>query len=612
MKNLFVIGPVASGKTTISKKIAQKLNMNCFDTGLLFRFLGWVILNMTQVYPDFTKIEACDQCETKRILDEIRYKRVLLEKELNNIILQNQGQMKYKHLEDILKLGLYSTQINTIVSLVAQSATARKMIMKFIQDKISEQKGNWILTGHSLFDLKISDFVVIYLHVSNEIAVQRLIKRMPDSYKSFEDAYNEVAERNKLDGIVHTRKLIENLYEKIYVDTDNITEDAIVNIIITQVNNLSVERRLFIEYQKDNAYDISTFTWLSNPFLVVIKQFLQEKVPAYLNYYPKIDETDLIYQVLIHVCAYPINMLFIGDSDILMEINDGIQNRNDELFEKFFDLCKENRLFLNEELLVKEIEYRIIMLNDLIKDIGSEKILAEINKTKINSSEHFLKKHDEMINVKPIDRELSFQIFRTCHYLHTPRTDEYAAYGAFYKGIEVPIAAVSFSLHDRNYKRQLLDYMGLEPHNFLEVTRSWCSNIAPKNTQSYLLEYAMKDLRKKWREKKRRKEVTNVLQGFTTTIDPNLEFRATSFLGCNFRHFALRPAKYNYVKIGNINYFKTRRDLPYLAGKCFKNQINILPLNEMIRVFDDHLIKEQHRMVIYQMDSGNYERINSK
>ena len=48
MKNLFVIGPVASGKTTISKKIAQKTNMNCFDTGLLFRFLGWVILNMTQ------------------------------------------------------------------------------------------------------------------------------------------------------------------------------------------------------------------------------------------------------------------------------------------------------------------------------------------------------------------------------------------------------------------------------------------------------------------------------------------------------------------------------------------------------------------------------------
>ena len=250
------------------------------------------------------------------------------------------------------------------------------------------------------------------------------------------------------------------------------------------------------------------------------------------------------------------------------------------------------------------------MLNTLIKSMGIEKIFAEINNSKMIRSEYFLNKHDEKLNVKPIDRELSFQIFRTCHYLHTPRTDEYAAYGAFYKGIEVPIAAVSVSLHDRNYKKQLLDYMGFESHNFLEVTRSWCSHMAPKNTQSYLLEYAMKDLRKKWREKKRCKEVTNVLQGFTTTIDPNLDFHATSFLGCNFRHFALRPAKYNYIKMGNINYFKTRRDIPYSKEKYFNNQINILPLNEMIRVFDERMIKEQHRMVIYQMDSSNYERIN--
>ena len=565
---------------------------------------------MTQLYPDLKKIESHDQYETKRVLDEIHYKKVLLEKELNNINLYKQGQMKYKNLDDIVDLELYSTRINTIVSLVAQSATARKMIMKFIQNKLSEQKGNWILTGHTLFDLKLSDFVVIYLHVSNEIAAQRLIKRIPDSYKSFEDAYNEVLERNRIDCITQTHKIIDNLYEKIYVDTDNITVDAIVNIIVTKVNNLVVERRLFEKYQQQNAYDISTFTWLSNPFLTVIKEFLEEKLPGYLKYYPEIDKTDLMYQVLIHVCAYPITMLFIGNADILMEINVGIENRNVELFEKFFSLYRENRLTLNEELISKEIEYRIIMLNTLIKSMGIEKIFAEINNSKMIRSEYFLNKHDEKLNVKPIDRELSFQIFRTCHYLHTPRTDEYAAYGAFYKGIEVPIAAVSVSLHDRNYKKQLLDYMGFESHNFLEVTRSWCSHMAPKNTQSYLLEYAMKDLRKKWREKKRCKEVTNVLQGFTTTIDPNLDFHATSFLGCNFRHFALRPAKYNYIKMGNINYFKTRRDIPYSKEKYFNNQINILPLNEMIRVFDERMIKEQHRMVIYQMDSSNYERIN--
>lgn len=612
MKNIFIIGPVASGKTTISQKIAQKINMNCFDTGLLFRFLGWAILNMSQICPDLAKIEVHDQDEIERVLNEIHYKKVLLEKELNYISLQKQGQIIYKDSENILNFGLYSERINTVVSLVAQSATARKMILKFIQNKLSEQKGRWILTGHTLFDLKLSDFVVVYLHVSDEIAAQRLIQRIPDSYKSFEDAHNEVLGRNRIDGIVQSRKIIEGLYEKIYVDTDNIDVDTIVNIVIRKVNNLVVEQRLFAKYQQENAYDTSTFTWISNPFLAVIKKFLQEKLPVFLNDYPQIDITDLIYQILIHVCAYPINMLFKGNVDILMEVNAGIKNRDAKLFERFFTLYKENVLTLNEELIAKEIEYRIIMLSDIIKNAGIEKKLAEINNMKINSFAYFFKKDDEILDVQPIDRELSFQIFRTCHYLHTPRTDEYAAYGAFYKGIEFPIAAVSVSLHDRNYKKQLLDYMGLESHNFLEVTRSWCSNIAPKNTQSFLLEYAMKDLRKKWREKKRYKEVTNVLQGFTTTIDPNLDFHATSFLGCNFRHFALRPAKYNYVKIGNINYFKTRRDISYSTEKYFKNQINILPLNEMIRVFDERKIGEQHRKVIYQMDSSNYERINTK
>ena len=610
MKNLFIIGPVASGKTTISQKIAQKINMNCFDTGLLFRFLGWAILDMSQICPDLAKIEVHDQDEIKRVLDEIHYKKVLLERELNCISLQKQGQMIYKGSEDILNFGLYSDRINTVVSLVAQSATARKIILKFIQNKLSEQKGRWILTGHTLFDLKLSDFVVVYLHVGDEIAARRLMQRIPDSYKSFEDARNEVLRRNRIDGIVQSRKILEGLYEKIYIDTNSIDVDTIVNMIVEKVNNFTVEQQVFAKFQQQNAYDISTFRWVSNPFLVVIKEFLQKKLPIFLNDYPQIDITDLIYQVLIHVCAYPLNMLFIGNVDLLMEINAGIKSRNAELFERFFALYKGKILTLNEELIIKEIEYRILMLNDIIKTAGIEKNLAEINN--INGFGYFFKKHDEILEVRPIDRELSFQIFRTCHYLHTPRTDEYAAYGAFYKGMEFPVAAVSVSLHDRNYKKQLLDYMGLESHNFLEITRSWCSNIAPKNTQSYLLEYAMKDLRKNWRERKRCKEVTNVLQGFTTTIDPNLDFHATSFLGCNFRHFALRPAKYNYVKIGSIHYFKTRRDISYSTEKYFKNQINILPLNEMIRVFDERKIEKQHRTVIYQMDSSNYERINTK
>ena len=106
--------------------------------------------------------------------------------------------------------------------------------------------------------------------------------------------------------------------------------------------------------------------------------------------------------------------------------------------------------------------------------------------------------------------------------------------------------------------------------------------------------------------------VNKDLQAITTTINPNLGFKASSFMGCNFITFALRPARFTYgEKDGKITYM-TRREIQQNNMQYIENKFNVLPLNENIMCLDEKKKEEILKSPICIMDSDNYDKLLEK
>ena len=108
----------------------------------------------------------------------------------------------------------------------------------------------------------------------------------------------------------------------------------------------------------------------------------------------------------------------------------------------------------------------------------------------------------------------------------------FVSYGEFVEGQELLIAWVSFSKQEREYKKQLLYYLGIEPQNTLEMTRTWCLNSAPQNIMNSLFQYSINEVEQECKKLKEQRKV-------------NKNFQEEKFI--------LWTKKYNLVLEGEIN-----------------------------------------------------------
>ena len=459
------------------------------------------------------------------------------------------------------------------------------------------------MTGHNIAELDTTKFTTVFLDISNEKAAQRLYGRNSMAYESVLSAYNEVLDRNNRDGMEQTKILMKDVYNMIYVDTTELSEEQVTSIVIDEIEKIESKKQKFEELQATSSIERQNFKWMFNPFLEVIKAYLERNIDRYLVNKEYISRTDLEYQVLIKMCSYNIEKVFKGDSSLLREMDNGIKSREDNLNE-FVDCLIEKKVNLNYELVNNEIKNQIERLDALYNDDFIKKVMS-----KLNSSENKKNMSLKNITYKKVDKEVSKFIAKNCHYLHTPREDELFAYGAFGEESVLPIAWVSFSKQDREYKKQLLHYLEVEPQNTLEMTRAWCSNSAPSNIMSSLFQHSINEAKNEWKKLKQEGKVNKNLQAITTTINPNLGFKASSFLGCNFTPFALRPVKFTYGKQGGAVEYMTRREIEKNKLEYIENKFNVLPMNEIILCLDDKKQQEIAKGKIYAMDKKIYNRV---
>lgn len=206
-------GPAGAGKGTITKQVAEKLNLVNVDTGATFRCVALNMLKENVGLDEEEKIE--------KILEKI------------NIEMKSNGEI-FLNGENVTK-KIRENDVNNFVSPVSTIQIVRNKLLE-IQRKIAEGK-DVIMEGRDIGTTVFPNAdVKIYLDATPEERAKR--RMLQNKEKGIETSYEEVLEnikdRDKRDS---TRKVspLKKAEDAIYIDSSDMTIDEVVDKVIALI-----------------------------------------------------------------------------------------------------------------------------------------------------------------------------------------------------------------------------------------------------------------------------------------------------------------------------------------------------------------------------------------
>ncbi len=209
MKQIAIDGDSASGKTTIGKILAKRLNFTFIDSGLFYRAATYIIIK--------------NRAQTKNT----KWVNLILG---NRITLKNSSiYINDKKIEEAL---LHSSDVNDLVSPVSTIPEIRKFITHTLQE-IADNKSA-IMTGRDIGTVVLKDaFLKIYLTATIEVRAKRRFKELleKETKTSFEEILGNLKNRDAIDSTRENSPLsIAN--DAFVIDTTNIDEEEILKKIL--------------------------------------------------------------------------------------------------------------------------------------------------------------------------------------------------------------------------------------------------------------------------------------------------------------------------------------------------------------------------------------------
>lgn len=214
-------GPAGSGKSTITKRVAEELKFNYVDTGALYRSLTYNFLNQG--------LKELSEDKIKKILDNTKIKvyfdGFVQKQEINNFDVTDK---------------IRTPEVSTYTSLFAKSKNVRDFLINVQRDLASSC--NVIMDGRDIGSVVLPNAnVKIYLTASVEERANRRYKEMlkSDNYHdiSIEEIKNSIIERDYQDKNRKIAPLIM-VEDAIKIDTTEFTIDEVVN----KIKNIILEK----------------------------------------------------------------------------------------------------------------------------------------------------------------------------------------------------------------------------------------------------------------------------------------------------------------------------------------------------------------------------------
>lgn len=208
--NVAIDGPAGSGKSTISHKLANKLQWNHIDTGAMYRA---VTLAAIRLGIDLGNEDAYGFLKTTKI----RY-------ENNKVFLNG---------EDVTKL-IRSKEVTNNVSLVSSFQSVRKRLVK-LQKEAAFHSGNVIMDGRDIGTVVLKDAnLKIFLTANVETRAKRRLEESKSD--SLGKLIEEINLRDQKDSS-RKESPLKKADDAIEIDTTNMTIDQVVNEILNLIND---------------------------------------------------------------------------------------------------------------------------------------------------------------------------------------------------------------------------------------------------------------------------------------------------------------------------------------------------------------------------------------
>lgn len=211
--HIAIDGPAGAGKSTIAKKIADKLNILYLDTGAMYRAFTYYALQ--------NNIDSSDKESLIRLLDSF-----FIEFDEGSIFLNR---------EDITD-KIRTSEIDKAVSFYASKPFIRNR-MVLMQREIAADR-SVVMEGRDIGSVVLKDTPYkFYLNASIDVRAQRRYAQIHSdkSTKTVDDIKNEIIMRDELD----TKREADPLVitnDSIVIDTSHMTLDEVTNEIIQRIN----------------------------------------------------------------------------------------------------------------------------------------------------------------------------------------------------------------------------------------------------------------------------------------------------------------------------------------------------------------------------------------
>lgn len=217
-----VDGPAGSGKGTVTKLIAEKMNLVSIDTGAMYRCVALDCLNKGINY---TNVEGI-----KKIIENIK---IELKKE-NNV------QKVYLNGKDVSS-EIRLTKVDEVVAKFAAIKIVRDKVTPIQREMGKTQK--IIMEGRDIGTVVFPNAdVKIFLDCSVEERAKRRYKQnIEQGIKcSYEEVLQGIIERNKLETEREISPLIK-AEDAIYIDSSNLSIEEVTNKIIEIIKQKRLE-----------------------------------------------------------------------------------------------------------------------------------------------------------------------------------------------------------------------------------------------------------------------------------------------------------------------------------------------------------------------------------
>jgi CMP/dCMP kinase len=217
-------GPAGSGKTTIARRLAKKINFSFLETGAMYRAITYAVLK--------NNIDISNDDELKTLLEGFSFHSNDFEGETSY----------YANDKDVTK-AIRSREITQNVSDVSAHPMVREYLL--ILQRKEGQKGNIVTEGRDMGSVVFPDAKVkFFLSATSEIRAQRRHKELQEKkiepLPSLEELLNEILLRDHIDS---TREIapLKRAPDALLIDTSHISINEVVEDLLKNLPPTAVK-----------------------------------------------------------------------------------------------------------------------------------------------------------------------------------------------------------------------------------------------------------------------------------------------------------------------------------------------------------------------------------